>query len=259
MKTISRLIILFIVAALLYTTAMYGYVWMNLRPVAALTAPLAATSLAVRPQVHVLHAVQSARRAQAKDDAYEGLEIDLLRAEGKLKAAPHAAGRATDLEFIFSALAHPEQKTFWLRTNTVLSQEDINYLKDLAQKYHIHPRRLLFEVEEAGETADLLQANGLPLLLRLPAGFHQDNGQAPIRTDINARLEELIRRYQPLAISAPADQYPYVKTYLPQYPKALYETSTVRPSLKKYFLARALQADPTVLLWMTDEYTFLPF
>ncbi len=231
-----------------------------MRPLTPLTAPVEITSLATRPQVKTIHAVNSARRAQAKQNRYDGVEIDINRKDGQLVAAhdPSRFDKAVPLETIFAALEKPESKTFWLDLKINLTQDEINYIKDLARRYHINPRRILFETS-AGPQADLLNANGLTILLQLPSEFIEDAGNAQKRAQLNAQLEELLRRYQPFAISASLGKYPYLKTYFPHYNKAIYSSTTVRPSLKKYFLARAIMQDPTVQVWMQDEYTFLPF
>lgn len=260
MKTISRLIVLLICLALLYSIAMYGYVWFKMRPLTPIAPVSAVASAASRPGVQMIHAVNSVRRARAKDASYAGMEIDINRRNGQLVAA-HDAGHfdhAVPVEEIFAALSHPENKTFWLDLKIPLEQADIDLFGQLARRYHIHPRRMLFETD-GGKTADLLTANGFPILLQIPDDFAEDNGNPATRTVHNAQLEELLRRYQPLAISASFGKYPYLRTYFPQYNKAIYYSTTVRPSLKKYFLARAMLQDPTVLVWMQDEYTALPF
>ena len=39
-------------------------------------------------------------------------------------------------------------------------------------------------------------------------------------------------------------------------PKAIYYSATVRPSLKKTFMKRQMATDPSVRIFMLDEYTF---
>ena len=260
MKIITRVFLGLLCGVLLYSTAMYGYVWLKMRPLTPLIPPSQLQSYSQRPPLHMIHAVNSVRRAQAKEKHYDGFEIDIFHKDGKLMAAHDAASltAAPELEQIFAALKHPETKTFWLDLKIDLTQEDINTLKLLAKKYHIHPRKMLFEVA-LGPTADLLTENSFPLLLQLPDGFHQDEGNVEKRQQLNAQLEETLLKYQPLAVVGSFGKYPYLQAYFPHYNKAIYSSTTVRPSLKKYFLTRALFADPSVLIWMQDEYTDLPF
>ncbi len=260
MKWIARILVLLISAALLYTTAMYGYVWLKMRPLTPIAPISAIASAATRPAVVMLHAVNSVQRAQAKDASYEGLEIDLNRVNGRMMVA-HDEGNfthAAELSAIFSALKNPEQKTWWIDLKTDLTQQDIDELKTLASHYKISPRRMLFEVT-AGPTAQLLSKNGFPILLAVTDGFHEDGGKTQKRAELNARQEELLRQYQPYAIAASIGKYPYLKAYFPHYNKAIYSSTTVRPSLKKYFLQKAMLTDPSLRVWMKDEYTSLPF
>lgn len=260
MKTVARILVILVCAALLYSTAMYGYVWMQMRPLIPQTAVSAFQSSASRPPVHMIHAINSVRRAKAKDARYTGMEIDIHRKNGQLVAA-HDAGqleKAPLLEEIFASLAHPETKTFWMDLKIDLTQAEIDSIKQTARQYHIHPRRMLFEVK-GGPTADLLTANGLPILLQIPEGFLDDHKHPQKRAQLNSQLEELLRRYQPFAIAASLGKYNTLRTYFPHYNKAIYSSTTVRPSLKKYFLTRAMFKDPSVLVWMQDEYTALPF
>ncbi len=260
MKTTARILIVLICIALLYSTAMYGYVWMQMRPLAPQAPVSALQSAANRPQVHMIHAVNSVRRARAKDASFDGMEIDLHRKDSQLVAAhdPSDFQHAPQLGEIFAALAHPETKTFWLDIKTELTQADLDQLKETARQYHIHPRRMLFEAK-AGPTADLVTANGFPLLLQIPGDFLEDEGNPQLRAQHNAGLEELLRRYQPFAIAASLGKYKTLQTYFPHYNKAIYSSTTKRPSLKKYFMTRLMQEDPSVRVWMQDEYTALPF
>ena len=240
---------------------MYGYVRMKMQPMPPLSSPSSLQSYDKRPAIHMIHAANSIRRAQAKENRYSGLEIDIFRApDGNLTVAhdehhlPHAIG----LEELFSSLKHPETKTFWLDLKIELTQKDIDALKKLSAAYHIHPRRMLFEVAP-GTTADLLIKNGFPILLPLPHEFYDDGGDVQKRQELNSQAEDLLIRYHPLAIVGSLGKYPYLQAYFPHYNKAIYSSTTVRPSLKKYFLTKAMFTNPSVLVWMQDEYTVLPF
>ncbi len=259
MKRISRTFILFLAGILLYTTAMYGYVWFQTRPATALTPVSALTSYDKRPALHLIHAVNDIRRAQVKEKSFDGVEIDINHFNGQLVAAhDHPNEKSPLLTDILAALTEPEKKTFWLDVKTTLTQDDMIQFKQIAQQFHIHPRRMLFEVK-GGAIADLLTANGFPILLQIPSHFNKDHHDPQLRRELNAELEDLLRQYHPFAIAASLGKYPYLKTYFPHYNKAIYSSTTKRPSLKKYFLTRAMRQDPHVLVWMQDEYTALPF
>ena len=260
MKLFARLFLLFICAALLYTSAMYGYVWLQMRPIAPIATASSLQSLDTRPQVHLIHAVNSTQRAQAKDAHYEGFELDLNRIDGRLMVAHDEKDfkKAVPLERIFSAIKHPQQKTWWIDLKTTLTQTDIDEIKAQATRFGISPRRMLFETG-GGESADLLTQNGFPILLQVIDGFNEDEQDPQKRAELNTRMEEMLRRYQPFAIAGSLGKYPYLKAYFPNYNKAIYSATTVRPSLKKKFLKDAMFQDPRVLLFMQDEYTWAPF
>ncbi len=260
MKTLLRVFLVLICAALLYSSAMYGYVWLQMRPITPLTAPSAVASLSSRPQVHMVHAVNSVARARAKDARYNGFEVDLNRVNGQLRVAHDESEfkNAVSLCDIFSAVKDPSQKTWWIDLKTHLTQADIDRLKKAVQHFSINPRRMLFETT-AGETPLLLKQNGFPVLLSVIDGFNEDGGNAEKRARLNAEMQELLRQYQPFAIAGSLGKYPYLKAYFPHYNKAIYSATTVRPSLKKKFLKEAMFKDPSVLIFMQDEYTHFPF
>lgn len=260
MKIISRILIVLICVALLYSSAMYGYIWLKMRPITPQTAPSAVASLSSRPQVHMVHAVNSVERARAKDAHYNGFELDLNRVNGKLRVAHDEKDfkNSVTLCDIFSAVKDPSQKTWWIDLKTDLNQKDIDHLKEAASHFNISPRRMLFETA-AGQTPELLNKNGFPILLSVIDGFNEDDGNSEKRAQLNAQMEELVRRYQPFAIAGSLGKYPYLKAYFPNYNKAIYSSTTVRPSLKKKFLKEAMFKDPSVLVFMQDEYTWLPF
>ena len=105
LKRTAQIFILLICLALLYSTAMYGYVWMQMRPLAPQAPVSALQSAANRPQVHMIHAVNSIKRAKAKDASYEGMEIDVNLKGSQLIAAHDVSqfDKAPRLEEIFAA------------------------------------------------------------------------------------------------------------------------------------------------------------
>ncbi len=247
--------------AVIYALGTFVYVKIQMRPLPLMIAPSsAAASLDTRPQVHLVHAVNSVRRAQAKDAGFEGFEMDLNRVNGQLMLAHDEKdfSGAVPLSAVFEAVQNPGEKTYWIDLKTTLTPADINELKSQASRYGVSPRRMLFETGP-GETADLLNAAGFPILLQVVNGFDEDGNDPQTRAALNAQMEDLLRRYHPFAIAASLGKYPYLQAYFPQYNKAIYSATTVRPSLKKKFLKDAMFQDPTVLLFMQDEYTALPF
>ena len=208
----------------------------------------------------MLHAVNSAKRAQAKSARYDGFEIDLNRHNGRLIVAHDEKdfSNAPTLEDIFSAIENPEQKTYWIDLKVPLTSEDIASIERIAARYKINPRKIFFETV-GGETARMLTQSGFPILLPTPAGFEEDGNDSQKRALLNAQLEEMIHQYHPFAIAASIGKYPYLQAYFPHYNKAIYSSTTARPSLKKYFLAKAMFQDPKVFIFMQEEYTSLPF
>ena len=247
--------------AAIYAAGTFIYVKIQMRPLPILIAPSSAVaSLNRRPQVHLIHAVNSVHRAKAKDVRFEGFEMDLNRVNGQLMLAHDEKdfSGAVPLSAIFEAVQNPGEKTYWIDLKTTLTPADINDLKSLTTRYGISPRRMLFETGP-GETADLLTAAGFPILLQVVTGFDEDGNDPQTRAALKTQMEELLRRYRPFAIAASLGKYPYLRAYFPLYNKAIYSATTVRPSLKKKFLKDAMFQDPTVLLFMQDEYTALPF
>lgn len=247
-------------AGLFYSAVMFVYVKIQMRPLKPLVPASAAASHDMRRQVHLLHEVNSVQRAKAKDRDFEGFEMDLNRVNGQLMLAHDEKdfSRAVPLSAVFETVQKPAEKTYWMDLKTTLTPQDIDELKALAARYGVSPRRMLFETGP-GETADLLNAAGFPILLQVVTGFGEDGNDPQTRAELNVQMEELLRRYRPFAIAASLGKYPALRAYFPLYNKAIYSATTVRPSLKKKFLKDAMFKDPTVLLFMQDEYTALPF
>lgn len=261
MKKLCYCLLGLIGLAVIYSAATFIYVKIQMRPLPQPLAPQSEiASLATRPQVHLVHAVNSVRRAEAKDQDFEGFEVDLNRVNGRLMLAHDEEhfDRAIPLSALFEAVENPAGKTYWIDLKTDLTPQDIDELKALAAQFNVSPRRMLFETD-GGETADLLNAAGFPILLKVIDGFDEDEGDAQKRTELNARMTEQLRRYHPFAIAGSLGKYPALRAYFPLYNKAIYSATTVRPSLKKKFLKDAMFQDPSVLLFMQDEYTALPF
>lgn len=259
--------VLFITAGLLvllgalYAPFMRVYVTHKMAPLTELlTQPDTQTyTQGYRPQSpRFLHAVNTLYRAQKKENKYPGYEIDIIRnAQGNLvvghdeKALPYAVTLAD----IFSVLKSPQNKTYWLDLKTPLTLKDLQYLRSLAQRFNIAKERFMFETP-AGETAKLLKKYGLSILLQIPDSFDKDGHSTAKRTQLNQLLSSQLQEYQPQAVAASFGKYKYLQAYFPNVRKAIYYSSTKRPSLKKTFMQQAFDKDPSVIIFMTDEYTF---
>lgn len=210
------------------------------------------------PSPRFLHAVNTVYRAQKKEDKYPGYEMDIIRSpQGELLVGHDASALpyAVTLADIFAALKAPQNKTYWLDLKTPLEKTDMHYLRSLAQRFGLTKEQFMFEAP-AGETAQLLKQCGLSLLLQIPDGFDKDGQNAARRAQLNQLLADQLAQYKPQAVSASFGKYKYLQAYFPNVRKAIYYSSTKRPSLKKTFLQQAFDKDPSVIIFMTDEYTF---
>ena len=253
---------LFILAGLLYAPFMRLYVKRMMTP---LQRPLLAKpdtqtyTQGYRPQSpRFLHAVNTIYRAQKKEDKYPGYEIDIIRSpEGKLLVGHDQDDLpyAVTLADIFSVLKAPQNKTYWLDLKTPLTKTDMHYLRSLAKRFGLTKKNFMFETP-AGDTAKLLKKCGLSILLQIPDGFDEDDNSAQERTRLNQLLADQLKKYQPQAVVGSFGKYKYLQAYFPNVRKAIYYSSTKRPSLKKTFLQEAFDKDPSVIIFMTDEYTF---
>lgn len=210
------------------------------------------------PSTRFLHAVNTVYRAKTKDDKYPGYEIDIIRnAQGNLVVGhdEDSIPYAVTLAEILSVLKAPQNKTYWLDLKTTLTQADLQYFRSLAQRFGLAKEHFMFETP-AGETAKLLKKCGLPILLQIPDGFAEDNHSAAKRAQLNQLLAGQLKEYQPQAVAASFGKYKYLQAYFPNIRKAIYYSTTKRPSLKKTFLQQAFDKDPSVIIFMTDEYTF---
>lgn len=263
MKRVFQFVCILCLTAAAYAAFMYGYVQLKFRPLTPVSNPFQTPAQdAVWPgYILFIHAVNSPQRARAKDARYSGMEMDINRLpDGTLVLAhdPTRFKNASTLQDVWSALKTPAQKTYWLDLKIPLTQADIDELVRTAAQFNIPKTHLFFETE-GGETARLLTQNGFPVLLQTPDGFDEDGGDPARRAALNARLAQELAEYHPAAVAGSLGKYPYLRAYFPQINKAIYTSTTKRPSLKKTFLAQAMKKDPTVKIFMLDEYTALPF
>ncbi len=259
-RIIVSCVLLALCAFALYSAFMYVYVEHMFTPVPLLAQPVEQTPHtpwpALREPVRFLHKVNTPARARHKESRFDGFEVDVW---GESLLAAHderEARRTITLANIFAAVKHPGQKLWWLDLKNELSEEALTRIVQTATQAGIAPQQLLFETSP-GPTAQLIVKHNLGLLLQLPEGFEQDAQDPATRTRLNAHALSLWQQYRPVAVSASFGKYAYLHAYFPNMPKAIYYSSTKRPSLKKPLMARRFQKDPSVKIFMTDEYTYL--
>jgi hypothetical protein len=259
-KVILSLFALFVAGAVAYVSFMYVYTDHMFAPLPLLQAPNISAPHQVwnAPVVPFVHKVNTPQRARKKDDKYPGFEVDVLAHDTQLLAAHDTleAQRNINLEAIFSAVKDPAQKTWWLDIKSELSNQQIDEIIQLAKRHNIPMEHLLFEVS-AGPTAKRITQKKLGLLLPLPDGFDQDQNDPETRAKLNAQALALWEEYQPLAVSASFGKYAYLRAYFPNMQKAIYYSATQRPSIKKAWMRKHMQKDPSVKIFMTDEYTWI--
>ncbi|MBR2082197.1 MAG: hypothetical protein IJ876_04205 [Elusimicrobiaceae bacterium] len=260
-KVILSLGLVVAVAFGAYAAFMYVYTDHMFAPVVLMAKPdnAAPASVWTAPDtVRFIHRVNTPTRARAKDKTFDGFEVDVWQQNGQLLAAhdPAQALKNIPLAAIFAAVKEPAKKSWWLDLKQDLTPDTLQQILNTARDYQIPNENLLFETSE-GPTARLIKNKNLGLLLTLPEGFETDGDEPQKRSELNARVLSLWKEYQPAAVAASFGKYAYLKAYFPNMPKAIYYSSTVRPSLKKPFMAAHMQQDPAVKIFMTDEYTYL--
>ncbi len=205
-----------------------------------------------------IHKVNTPRRAENKDDAYDGYEVDILPNEGGNLVIAHDLDEIEDgikLADIFAAIDNPAEKSYWLDLKTNLTESQLDQILLTAKAFNIPEEHLLLETVP-GPTAQLIKKRGLGLLLQLPDDFDKDDGDPQKRKEINESTLQQWQEYKPAAVSTSFGKYPYLRAYFPNMPKAVYYSSTVRPSLKKPFMVDHMEEDPSVKIFMLDEYTW---
>lgn len=259
-KIILSVGVLIVACIIAYISFMYVYTDHMFAPIALLEQPHMTVSSKkwVAPIVPFIHKVNTPTRARKKDTKYPGFEIDVLSQNGELLAAHDLveANRNIKLTDIFGAIKNPQDKVFWLDIKKELSDEEIDTIVQQAAQYNIPAEHLLFEVS-AGPTAKRITQKNLSLLLPLLEGFDEDNNNPRLRAQLNTDMLALWEEYKPLAVSASFGKYAYLRAYFPNMPKAIYYSATKRPSIKKPFMRRHMEKDPSVKIFMTDEYSWI--
>ena len=253
------LLVVFLFGA--YAAFMYVYTEWKFLPVELVQEPSPAAPHAEWKAPNTLlylHKVNTPRRSARKEKSYDGYEIDLQAdAEGNLWVAhdPEEMSAKIKLSDIFAALKNPGGKAYWLDLKTQLSPEQLDQILLTAEAFRIPQENLLMETVP-GDTAKLINQRGLQLLLQLPESFDQDENDPKTRHELNQNALQQWEEYRPAAVSASFGKYPYLRAYFPEMPKAIYYSSTKRPSLKKPFMVRHMEEDPSVKIFMLDEYTW---
>lgn len=259
-KVILSILTLLIACVVAYVSFMYIYTDHMFAPITLLETPHLTPTYKKWPApiVPFIHKVNTPARAYQKDKKYPGFEVDVLSAHGDLLAAhdPTEAMRNIKLTDIFKAVKNPQEKVWWIDVKSELTDTEIDEIVQQAAQYKIPVDSLLFEVS-AGPTAKRITQKGLGLLLPLIEGFDEDKNDATTRAQLNARMLALWEEYKPLAVSASFGKYAYLRAYFPNMPKAIYYSATQRPSIKKSFMRRHMAQDPSVKIFMTDEYSWI--
>ncbi len=261
-KLIFPACLLLLTLLMVYSAFMYVYTENMFAPVSLLT-PVQVTDTyppALEGYTRFIHQVNTPQRARQKDRYFAGFEVDVWRQADQFLAAhdPRQAVAQIALTDIFASVKNPAEKWWWLDLKQELSASELDQLVALAAQYNIPKTHILFEAS-AGPTAAEIAARGYLLLLQLPDGFNDDRGNPARRAELNRQLLLLWQKYKPAAISASFGKYTTLRAYFPTLPKAIYYSATVRPSLKKYLMSRRMQKDSSVKIFMTEEYTYLPF
>lgn len=253
-------------AGALYVAYAYGYAAQKTANLPTAAEAPAHTVPAVYPwpqeTLLFLHAVNTPLRAQRKEARFDGFEIDLMTLPGGQLAVAHDEsdlGKQQRLDDIFSAMQRPAEKYYWLDLKTPLTQEHINNLLLSLSRFGIDPQQVLLETPVEGPNAELLRQNNLPLLLTLPEGFDDPSATSEQLAALQTQTRALSTRLQPAALAASFGKYAPISKWLPEQNKALYSTNIVRPSLIKHFLKKRVLKDPSVKIYLTEEYTLLPF
>lgn len=213
-----------------------------------------------------LHQVNTLKRAKIKENTFKGFEFDIMVLDdGKIIVAhddiKKKFGYWTNLEDIFSALESPDDNLFWMDLKSDLSEDNINEILALADKFNIPRANFFFEIGGGAgeETAKKLKKQSLLLIYQVPHEMDKDGGDPAKREAVNNEMQRIIDEYEPFALAGSIGKYHYLKTYFPNMKKAIHYSTTKRPSAKKLFMERKMLKDPKVELYMIDEYTYLPF
>lgn len=252
--------ILALASVIAYVSFMYVYTDHMFAPIALLEKPHVTPTFQewTLPTVPFIHKVNTPARARQKDKKYPGFEVDVFSYQGNLLAAHDLAEaqRNVKLADIFKAVNNPQEKLWWLDVKSELTDEEIDKIVHQANQYNIPTNHLLFEVS-AGPTAKRITQKNLGLLLPLLEGFDEDGNNPATRAQLNERALALWEEYKPLALSASFGKYAYLRAYFPDMPKVIYYSATQRPSVKKMFMRRHMAQDPSVKIFMTDEYSWI--
>ena len=244
----------------LYALGAYLYTLHHVRPVTPLVPPSqTAPASSWRPNdISFVHQTNNRERLLKKSKKYNGFEIDTYTLPGEETVfVAHDLDQLKYKTTINTAFAMPQeaQNTYWwIDMKTLLTQSQIDQILRAARRFGIPQDHLIFEPRmDHEEQAMLLKKNGLNVILQI-IGFYKENLDERQTAEKVAEIQRLIDRIQPLAISSGMGNYPYLKTYFPHYPKAICYNTTKRPSLKKRFMKRQMQKDPSVIMLLTDEY-----
>lgn len=259
LRKIGLFVCILLGAVVLYIIGAYFYTLGHLRPVTPLTSPsISSSPITWKPEVFMyIHQTNERQRMLTKSKRYQGFEIDIYTEPGKreIRVAhdPRQFKNEMTLQAAFSIPKDPQHSYYWIDMKHALTQEQIDDVKEIARVGGVPLENLIFEPPYTDdEQAKLLVKNGLHVILCI-TGF--DKNMTPEQTaKLVAKTQKRIDEIKPLAISSGMGIYPYLKTYFPNYYKAICYNTTKRPSLKKFFMRREIHKDPTVIMLLNDEY-----
>ena len=245
----------------LYVIGAYFYTLNHVRPVSPVVTPSLTKSPTIwKPEVFsFIHQTNERQRMLTKSRRYQGFEIDTYTEPGKreIRVAhdPRQFKNQMTLQAAFAIPKDPKHSYYWIDMKSPLTQEQIDDVKNIARMSGVPLENLIFEPPASeDEHAKLLVQNGLNVILFI-TGFEKN--MTPQQTaDLVAKTQQRIDEIKPLAISSGMGIYPYLKAYFPNYYKAICYNTTKRPSLKKFFMRRQMRKDPTVIMFLNDEYNW---
>ena len=246
----------------LYVGGCYFYTLKHLHTVTPMATPITvATNTTWRPTAFsYIHQVNERQRMLTKSKRYNGFEIDIYTQPNDptiyVAHDPSQFKYKMTLQAVFSIPKDPKEAFFWIDMKTSLTQAQIDQVKQIAQVCGVPLENLIFEPPYTDPAqGKLLAQNGLHVILFV-TGFYKKNLSAEQTQALIDKIQQQIQEIQPLALASGMGNYPYLKTYFPNYYKALCYNTTKRPSLKKFFMRRLMKKDPTVIMLLNDEYNW---
>ncbi|MBR3632455.1 MAG: hypothetical protein IKN49_05315 [Elusimicrobiaceae bacterium] len=258
---LSKIIVLLAILVGIYAGVSYILVCNHLRPITPIATPYLGTPTGSwgPTAFSFIHQTNERQRMLTKSKRYHGFEIDLYTQpnDPTLYVAhdPRQFKYKMTLQAAFSIPKEPAENFFWIDMKSSLTQAQIDEVKNIARLCGVPLENLIFEPPYKDDAqAKLLTQNGLRVILFI-TGFEKEFNAEQTQALVD-KTQHRIEEIQPWGISSGMGLYPYLKAYFPNYPKAICYNTTKRPSLKKYFMRRLIAKDPSVRIFLTDEYNW---